>query len=317
MTDKRLLSVLPGKLHAMAYLPEGDGHMLLKEPGEDEFTGIDELAEEVSSAYGEPEAEDLRRSNIAINTLKEWDEEFHDSGKYSSIAGWLQENGYRKPQRPVLYSACNTMNEAAAWTAPGTGILGVHPHTYDMLRSYIADRYGLSIDESIELILTHEYFHNAQDTYLLENGTETVVESDVEAMLVRYFVHKAANSEMKEEEASYRRLAKAAAQRYSNISRDQRLQELVERYDSGEISEEDFMEESEKIYSCNSCSDLESRADEDPGHYAPEKGPDHDSYRRQEQDGRQDYTEKKEQCGDEEDEGSEESIEEESSPEDS
>jgi len=256
----RYTSVLP-----MAYIPgiNEKGELvstLIKDKHENPDDIKDETLEEIVRSVGGSagEAYDTVQSKYALQKVQDMDKEFVDSGRYDRLVYWCSKNGLKSPGKPKYYGASNQDENAVAWTAPEEGILGVNTYIDDKIHQ-MAQGSGLTEEQTKELVMTHEYMHNSQDTARFGNNVY-MVESDNELNLARYFYDTAISAEDKETREKYIDMSKVCLGRYMGIMASYLKQQGIEVNE--ENMEQIFEESGFADYAKNSQPNQEQQPEE-------------------------------------------------------
>src|SRR3989338_1543354 len=161
---------------------------------------------------------DIKQNNDSIDYFIQLYSNYVSSGKHEQFSEWCRKNGYDTPQHPKLYAASEQPSEAVAWTNGNKNntVIGVNKYLESKLREF-ASNYGLSKEEAIEMVITHELMHNVKNNYVKKNGRR-YTEADCEKQLSRYFLDMIQQAKNPAERQKYWKMAKAANQRYNNRS---------------------------------------------------------------------------------------------------
>jgi hypothetical protein len=214
----RYASVLP---MSAVYESDDEGNStakLLK--GKDEDVSRESLERIVTYLGGS--AQDARQAEYAFARVKQIDDKFVDSGKYERLADWCGKNRMKAPEKPMYhgvsipYGDSNKENDAVAWTMPEAGATGVNTYIDDKINAMSRET-GLSEDQVEELIMTHEYMHNAQDLEKL-GGNVLLIEANNELNLANYFHNIAENSADEQTKERYEGMAEVCLGRYYGIT---------------------------------------------------------------------------------------------------
>jgi hypothetical protein len=175
----------------------------------------DELEQIVKYLGGsDQQAKDTVQAKYSSYALEQMDDDFRETGKYAKLAGWCYNNGLNVPENPKYFESVSRDDDAVAWTKIGEQTTGIDAYL-DNKVAKLSESSGLSKDQAVELLLTHEYMHNAQD---ISPETDVhLVESGNELNLAKYFYHTSINSKDSETRKHYLDLTNVCIGRYLGI----------------------------------------------------------------------------------------------------
>jgi hypothetical protein len=202
------------------YDSDNDGNSTTKLiKGKDEDVSRDSLERIVKYLGGS--TQDAKQAEYAFTRVKQIDDKFVDSGRYNKLVEWCSNSGMKAPEKPMYhgvsipYGDSNREHDAVAWTIPEAGATGVNTNIDDKIRTMMADT-GLTEDQVEELLITHEYMHNAQNLEKF-NGNVLLVEANNELNLAKYFNNISERSSNEETKARYEGMAEVCLGRYHGI----------------------------------------------------------------------------------------------------
>jgi hypothetical protein len=205
----------------MALVPHvsNDGKVglgVLRERDEPLHSVADDTLEQIVKYLGgdDQQARDTVQAKYSSYVLKQFDDEFRESGKYNRLAGWCHNNGLNVPEAPKYFESVSRDDDAVAWTKIGEQTTGIDAYLDEKVEK-LSQSSGLSKDQAVELLQTHEYMHNAQD--ISDTTDVLLIESDNELNLAKYFYHTAFNSEDSSAKERYFDLTNVCLGRYLGI----------------------------------------------------------------------------------------------------
>ncbi len=196
-----------------AYIPDamGDGVLIKDRSDQGELKGIEELVQR--EGLPRSHVKHIEQLNRSIDQFIGMLRQYESSGNYDTFTQWCKTNGYGTPPRPNKVAASSQPEEAVAWT-PGdrnNPLIGTNKYLDDRIRQ-IAANYSLSRDEAVEMVITHELFHNVQNNSVKSKGYAHT-EQDCEEKMYQFFTEKARAAKTPQEKAKYEKIAKTAGQR--------------------------------------------------------------------------------------------------------
>ena len=184
--------------------------------------GLESIVQ-VSGPVSSEEMQDLQKSDETIDTLKQWYQEYKDSGKLNrqAIRGITQ--GYEFKE-PAYFGAATDKKDAVAWTYStydqNTGqkenVLGINTYVQKSIDTFLNNHPQLNYEQAKEYLLAHEINHMMRHNTLKPKTTNDMykIEMDNEQDLHNYFTELANSTEDTTEKQHYTDLAEVAAARY-------------------------------------------------------------------------------------------------------
>jgi hypothetical protein len=223
MVDSNIL-IYPGENMVYGAEIKHNGELgtsiMFVERGKDYGKELSDIADALE-VYG-AKAPNLNPYHHSVSLAREYDSWFKREGYFSDLSSWVKDKGMKEIKPAKVYGVTNAehMDNAVAWTFPLSEdiTLGINIDESEIekfLRAYDVDR-----ESVLELVLAHEYMHNAQEISQkdFEGSGNSKIEYEVELLLRSYFMDKSrkAASEGKDYDGNrYKKVADITLSRYA------------------------------------------------------------------------------------------------------
>ncbi|MBW2992012.1 hypothetical protein KY345_02225 [Candidatus Woesearchaeota archaeon] len=160
-------------------------------------------------------SEEAAKGEYSLNRIEELDNEYISSGKYEQLCKWCAENGLKIPEKSISYAISKKNKNAIAFTAPGTGMIGVNTYFDEKIRD-VVNHTGLDESQAAEISIAHEYIHNAQDIEKFGNN-RMLIEADCHLKTAQLFYDISEKSSDEQTKQRYADMAEVCLGSYYGV----------------------------------------------------------------------------------------------------